>query len=67
MPVHLIKMIYSNFTNNEIKNNKKKKNIFLCKSKRDKLTVLDVIADDKKLVEGYIAIVKEMSIKNKVA
>lgn len=39
----------------------------ICKSKRDKLTVLDVIADDKKLVEGYIAIVKEMAIKNKVA
>lgn len=37
------------------------------KSKRDKLTVLDVIADDKKLIEGYIAIVKEMAIKNKVA
>ncbi len=39
----------------------------VCKSKRDKLTVLDVIADDKKLIEGYIAIVKEMAIKNKVA
>jgi phage anti-repressor protein len=37
------------------------------KSKRDKLTILDVIADDKKLIEGYIAIVKEMAIKNKVA
>ncbi|MPW26231.1 ORF6N domain-containing protein [Alkalibaculum sp. M08DMB] len=39
----------------------------VCKSKRDKLTLLDVIADDKKLIEGYIAIVKEMSIKNNVA
>jgi len=39
----------------------------VCKSKRDKLTILDVIADDKKLIEGYIAIVKEMAIKNKVA
>lgn len=39
----------------------------VCKSTRDKLTVLDVIADDKKLIEGYIAIVKEMAIKNKVA
>lgn len=39
----------------------------VCKSKRDKLTVVDVIADDKKLIEGYLAIVKEMSIKNKVA
>lgn len=37
----------------------------VCKSKRDKLTVLDVIADDKKLIEGYLAIVKEMSIKYK--
>lgn len=39
----------------------------ICKSKRDKLTVLDVITDDKKLIEGYVAIVKEMAIKNKVA
>jgi hypothetical protein len=39
----------------------------VCKSKRDKLSALDVIAEDKKLIEGYIAIVKEMSIKNKVA
>jgi len=39
----------------------------VCKSKRNKLTVLDVIADDKKLIEGYIAIVKEMAVKNKVA
>jgi len=38
-----------------------------CKSKRDKLTALDVIADDKKLIEGYVAIVKEMAIKYKVA
>lgn len=35
----------------------------VCKSKRDKLNQLDVIADDKKLIEGYIAIIKEMSIK----
>ena len=35
----------------------------VCKSKRDKLNQLDVIADDKKLVEGYIAIVKELAIK----
>lgn len=39
----------------------------VCKSKRDKLTVLDVIQDDKKLIEGYVAIVKEMAIKHKVA
>jgi len=37
----------------------------ICKSKRDKLTVLDVISEDKKLIEGYIAIVKEMAIKYK--
>lgn len=33
------------------------------KSKRDKLNYLDVIAEDKKLIEGYIAIVKDMAIK----
>lgn len=33
------------------------------KSKRDKLNYLDIIAEDKKLVEGYIAIIKEMAIK----
>jgi hypothetical protein len=35
----------------------------ICKSKRDNLNHLDVISDDKKLVEGYIAIVKELAIK----
>ncbi|WP_315168742.1 antA/AntB antirepressor family protein [Metaclostridioides mangenotii] len=35
----------------------------VCKSKRDKLNNLDIIADDKKLTEGYVAIVKEMAIK----
>ena len=35
----------------------------VCKSKRDKLNALDVIADDKKLIEGYVAIIKEMAIK----
>lgn len=38
-----------------------------CKSKRDKLNKLDVIAEDKKLVEIYVAIVKEMAVKNGVA
>lgn len=33
------------------------------RSKRDSLSYLDVIADDKKLIEGYVAIVKEMAIK----
>lgn len=37
------------------------------KSKRDKLSYLDVIADDKKLVEGYVTIVKDMAIKYGVA
>lgn len=35
----------------------------ICKSRRDKLNQLDVIADDKKLIEGYVAIIKEMSVK----
>ena len=35
----------------------------VCKSKRDKLNYLDVISDDKKLIEGYVAIVKDMAIK----
>lgn len=35
----------------------------VCKSKWDKLNPLDVIDDDPKLVEGYIAIVKELAIK----
>lgn len=39
----------------------------VCKSKRDKLNQLDVIGDDKKLIEGYIAIIKEMAIKYGVA
>lgn len=36
----------------------------ICKSKRDKLTKVDIIADDKKLIEIYIAIIKEMAVKN---
>lgn len=34
-----------------------------CKSKRDRMNKLDVIADDKKLIEIYVAIVKEMAVK----
>lgn len=44
----------------------KKKTLALngvCKSKVDKCNFLDVIADDKKLIEGYIAIIKEMAVK----
>jgi hypothetical protein len=33
------------------------------KSKRDKLSKLDVIADDKRLIEIYVAVVKEFAIK----
>lgn len=45
--------------------NKKKTNALngMCKSKLDKLNQLDVIADDPKLIEGYIAIIKEMAVK----
>lgn len=35
----------------------------VCKSKRDALTKVDVIAEDKKLTEIYLAVVKEMAIK----
>ena len=35
----------------------------ICKAKRDKLNKMDVIADDKKLIEIYVAVVKEMCIK----
>ena len=37
------------------------------KSKRDKLSYVDIIADDRKLIEGYTAIVKEMAIHYGVA
>ena len=33
------------------------------KSKRDKANRLDVIAEDKKLIEGFLIIVKEIAIK----
>lgn len=39
----------------------------VCKSRRDKLTKVDVIAEDKKLIEIYLAVVKEMAVKNGVA
>lgn len=39
----------------------------VCKSKRGKLSQVDIIAEDKKLIEGYTAIVKEMAIKYGVA
>lgn len=35
----------------------------VCKSKRDKLNYISVIAEDKKLIEGYISIIKELAIK----
>ena len=38
----------------------------VCKSKRDKLSKVDVIAEDKKLVEIYLAVVKDLAIKERV-
>lgn len=38
----------------------------ICKSKRDKLNQVDVIADDKKLVEIYLSVVKDFAIKYQV-
>lgn len=38
----------------------------ISKSKRDKLNKVDVIQDDRKLIEIYMAIVKEYAIKNNV-
>lgn len=35
----------------------------VCKSKHDTITKIDIIADDKKLIEIYLAIVKEMAVK----
>lgn len=35
----------------------------VCKSKRDKLSKVDVIADDKKLIEIYIKVVRELAVK----
>lgn len=35
----------------------------VCKTARDKLNKVDVIAEDKKLIEIYVAIVKEMAVK----
>lgn len=35
----------------------------VCKSKRDRLNKVDVIADDKKLIEIYLAVVKDMALK----
>lgn len=39
----------------------------VCKSKRDKLNKVDVIATDKKLIEGYLIIIKEMAVKYGIA
>lgn len=35
----------------------------VCKSKRDRLTRVDIIAEDKQLIEIYVAIVKELAVK----
>lgn len=39
----------------------------ICKSKRDKVNKLDVIGEDKKLIEIYMAIIREMAIKHGVS
>jgi len=39
----------------------------ISKTKREALTKIDVIADDKRLIEGYVAIIKEMAIKYGIA
>lgn len=38
----------------------------MCRSKRDKLNYLDVIAEDKRAIESYVQIVKEMAVKHGV-
>lgn len=35
----------------------------MCRSKRDKLSYLDVIAENKRAIEGYVQLVKEMAVK----
>lgn len=35
----------------------------VCKSRRNNQSYVDIIAEDKKLIEGYTAIVKEMAVK----
>lgn len=39
----------------------------IAKSKWEKVNKLDVISDDKKLIEVYVAVVKEMAIAKGVA
>jgi len=38
----------------------------VCKSKRDRLTKVDVIAEDRKLVEIYIKVVRELEVRYEV-
>ncbi len=38
----------------------------ICKSKREKTTKVDIISEDKKLVEIYVSIIKDLAIKNDV-
>nr|DAR62177.1 MAG TPA: hypothetical protein [Caudoviricetes sp.] len=35
----------------------------VCRSKIEKLNKVDIIAEDKKLIEIYVAIVKELAVK----
>lgn len=39
----------------------------ICKSKRDRLSKVDVIAEDKKLIEIYIKVVRELAVKYNAA
>ena len=39
----------------------------VCKSKRDRLSKVDVIAEDKKLIEIYIKVVRELAVKYNAA
>lgn len=39
----------------------------VCKSKIDKVNVLDVIAEDKKLIDGYVNIIRQYALKHNVA
>lgn len=39
----------------------------VCKSKIDKVNVLDVIAEDKKLIDGYVNIIRQYALKHGVS
>lgn len=39
----------------------------VCKSKIDKVNVLDVIAEDKKLIDGYVNIIRQYALKHGIS